>query len=94
MRACYNSWKMLNKPSTTRSRDSWTANKRKYLSNDSARRTNPHAPLCHENEVNHPRRANETHHWAALDAEPQEVQDCWRVTPKDCEISSTPSTTP
>ena len=34
------------------------------------------------------------HHRAALDAEPQEVQDYWRVTIKDWEISSSPSATP
>ena len=80
--------------SSTRSKDSRTANKRTYLSNDLARRMDPHAPVRHEAEMNRPRRANEMHHRTALDAEPQEVQDYWRVTPKDCEISSTPSTTP
>ena len=80
--------------SSTRSKDSRTANKRKYLSNDLARRLNPHAPLRHKSEVNRPWRANEMHHRAALDAEPQEVQDYWRVTIKDWEISSSPSATP
>ena len=51
-------------------------------------------PLRHENQVNRPRRANEMHHWAALDAEPQEVQNNWRTTPEGYEISSTPSRTP
>ena len=44
--------------------------------------------------MNLPRRANETHHWAALDAEPQEVQNQWGEAPKECEIGSTTSTTP
>ena len=54
----------------------------------------PHAPVRHEVEVNRPRRANEMHHQATLDAEPQEVQNQWEVAPKECEIGSTTSTTP
>ena len=80
--------------SSTRSKDSRTANKRTYLSNDLARRLNPHAPLRHKSEVNRPWRANEMHHKATLDAEPQEVQNQWGRAPKECETSSTTSTTP
>ena len=95
MRAWLQSYKMeIEVSSTTRLNGSWTATKPKYLSNISARRTDPHAPVRHEVEVNRPRRANEMHHKATLDAEPQEVQNQWGEAPKECEISSTTSTTP
>ena len=95
MRAWLQSYKIeIEVSSTTRLRGSRTANKPKYLSNISARRMDPHAPVRHEVEVNRPRRANEMHHKATLDAEPQEVQNQWGEAPKECEISSTTSTTP
>ena len=95
MRAWLQSYKMeIEVSSTTRLNGSWTATKAKYLSNISARRMDPHAPVRHEVEVNRPRRANEMHHKATLDAEPQEVQNQWGGAPKECEIGSTTSTTP
>ena len=95
MRAWLQSYKMeIEVSSTTRLNGSWTATKAKYLSNISARRMDPHAPVRHEVEVNRPRRANEMHHKATLDAEPQEVQNQWGEAPKEYEISSTTSTTP
>ena len=95
MRAWLQSYKMeIEVSSTTRLRGSRTANKPKYLSNILARRMDPHAPVRHEVEVNRPRRANEMHHKATLDAEPQEVQNQWGRAPKECGTSSTTSTTP
>ena len=95
MRAWLQSYKMeIEVSSTTRLNGSWTATKPKYLSNISARRMDPHALVRHEVEVNRPRRANKMHHKATLDAEPQEVQNQWGEAPKECEISSTTSTTP
>ena len=95
MRAWLQSYKMeIEVSSTTRLKGSRTANKPKYLSDILARWMDPHAPVRHEVEVNRPRRANEMHHKATLDAEPQEVQNQWGRAPKECETSSTTSTTP